>query len=150
MMNGPRVGRCSVPSTASRNQRCSTWAIGGRSARWSRGASRRSATSTGPAVRTVERPIVPGVIAWSPGAGEAVAGDGGVVLLDGRRELVVLVVLLHKVEVLHRRRVEDGVDRAEPRVGDRPGRQPRPLVGVVRVVDGQVGPGQRPPILADR
>src|SRR5262247_2512363 len=114
MMNGPRVGRCSVPSMASPNQRCSSWATAGRSARWSRGVSGRSATSTGPAVRTVERPIVPGFIAWSPGPGEPVAGHSGVVLFDGRRELVVLVVLLHEEEVLHRCRVEDCVDRAEP------------------------------------
>src|SRR5262249_38070795 len=147
MMNGPRVGRCSAPSMASPNQRCSTWAMAGRSARWSRGASRRSAMSTGPAVRTVERPIVPGFIAWAPGPGEPVAGHGGVVLFDGRRELVVLVVLFHEVQVFHWRRIEDGVDRAEPRVGDRPGRQARPLVGVVGVVDGQVGPGQRSPVL---
>src|SRR2546426_274555 len=80
----------------------------------------------------------------------AVACDGGVVLLDGGRELVVLVVLLHEEEVLDRGRIEDSVDRAEAGIGDRPGREPRPLVGVVGVIDRQVGPGQRPPILTDR
>src|SRR5262249_56856938 len=123
VVKGRGVGRCSAPSMASRNQRCSTWAMAGRSAGWSRGASRRSAMSTGPAVRTVERPIVPGFIAWSPGPGEPVAGHGGVVLFDGRRELVVLVVLLHEVEVLHRRRVQDGGDRPQARSGDGPARR---------------------------
>src|SRR5262249_59626613 len=146
MMPGPCLGTCSIPSMVRPNQRCSTRAIGGRSARWSRGASRRSAaTSTRPAASTV--PIVPGVIAWSPGAGEAVACDGGVVLLDGGRELVVLGVLLHEKEVLDRCRIEGGVDRAEAGIGDRPGRGPPPLVGGGGVIDCQVGPGPRPPIL---
>src|SRR5262245_46618370 len=131
MMYGPREGRCWAPSMVSPNQRWRTRATGGRSARWSRGASTRSATSTDPAVRTVERPIVPGVIAWSLGTGEAVPGDRRVVLLDGRREVVVLVVLLHEIEILHRRGLEDGLDRPEPGTGDRARRQARPLVGVV-------------------
>src|SRR2546422_3640736 len=147
MMQGPCVGTCSIPSMLRPNQRCSTRAIGGRSARWSRGASRRSATSTRPAARTV--PMVPRVIAWSPGAGEAVARDGGVVLLDGGRELVVLVVLLHEEEVLDRGRIEDSVDRAEAGIGDRPGREPRPLGGVVGVIDRKGGLGQRRPVRTD-
>src|SRR2546427_11091727 len=129
MMQGPCVGTCSIPSMLRPNQRCSTRAIGGRSARWSRGASRRSATSTRPAARTV--PIVARVIAWSPGAGEAVARDGGVVLLGGGRELGGLVVLLHEEEGLDRGRIGDSVDRAECGVGDRPGGGPRPLGGGV-------------------
>src|SRR5438552_18940507 len=105
MMQGPCVGTCSIPSMVRPNQRCSTRAIGGGSARWSRGASRRSATSTRPAARPV--PIVPRVIAWSPGAGGAVACDGGVGLLDGGRGLVVLVVLRLGGGVRDRGRGED-------------------------------------------
>src|SRR5439155_1302473 len=73
---------------------------------------------------------VAGFIARSPSAGEPVASDGGVVLLDRRREIVSAVIHRDEIEILHRRGIERGRDRLEARARDRPRREPRAAVRV--------------------
>src|SRR2546423_14959160 len=146
-MKGPRSGRCSTPSTTSPKSRVSAARTGARSARYSRGAAAEGHTAGGFAVAAVGRAIS-GFIARSSGTRETVTRDSRIVLADGRREMVAMIVAGDEVEVLHGRRIEDGLDGREPGARDRAGRQPRAYVGVVGMVGRQIGTRERASLLA--
>src|SRR5215813_480663 len=137
-MYGPRSGSSARPSTTRPKHRASIVRTGARKARYRKGTAGEGHTAGGLAVAAVGRAIG-GLIARSPGAREAVASDGRIVLGDGHGEVVAMIVAGDEVEVLHGRRRGGGLDGGEPGACDRPRRQAGMHVRVVGMIGREVG-----------